>query len=1583
MKIACPNTDRPLNIPDALAGKKFRCPACKEVHQAPALEQEPPEPEIEETVSQAEESTESPVFQNNQENFQDDDSDGSTGDDWDMPPPAPAHTEEPGRPFPRPGVGAAKAAAPARTRSATASRTRGKGGEEETTELPTRGRGRAKTTDKGKKKPWLLIGGVAAAVLAIGGYFINLQMHYADVRKKAAAYLAGAEDLHEKRDFKQAEEQTVFVAKLMKEEPSAFGGELAAQNKAAIEKYQKSLDNYDKASGLCQLKDFEKAVSLLEKIMAQDDVKPYKALVESIEELRENTIIGHAKTITKKAAELDEVVSALKSLAEIDEKYAPSLSSDAKTRLQAIQKDFLKAGQKQVKFLAERMFRQIPDYLGQGRIEDAFALPETFVSSLGELPEALAGNTPGEVKKLVVALEDGNISAPDGQLKLKDENLAALKQVFGLRNLLREADKKAGSGFADLDRTMIEFKELQDKAKALRMPSLAASGYINDQIGKKMKVFADFDQANDTARELIRGGNPAEGYARLIILRAAMASTDVNFDLANLKGGDTVSAEFELQGDRITVTIPKNDYRKFVYLQTGGYKFRAPWSFSIFKYLVNAASLGKQMATVAADKSVTQWDLHETPMGSLASGEKDGKLLCFFGGELLDGEKAANGDASDLAAFKAAASELHQSITKDPEIQEDLRAAFDAVLRSTYGKLDPRDHIDGDFIRGVVRGDYVERNIPNLSAKNKELLDKYRQALARLDAGKLVFSFTRKNGDKVTAIRNLAGELDQMDAGVGDFSVGSDDESSFSWRIEGKDETTFAMPLPHRDLYMLYLCTTYPGRHEVAPRDAEPIRVTMNHGVMGEVASYRTGMDKVQTDEKKWNQAMALDLKGISRESLGPGGWAMPPNVPIFGGDGKPQAIVTRNGVLRMPDFSGITDQAELKKKQDAFLDETAKVLNSAGDLGLFLVYFGQYCHDSPLPTNIELIGSAAASGDNHQTVYQLLDRKIGGRFVGDCDDWAEAFQVLSRRQGKISHVLSLPKHAACGYVDKISDTDYNFIILQTGPTMLYTGTTLDEVVTKAYSDFGEAGESHFSVAALPFLFRFANEQTRTGYQLSARIFVDREYAENMINVQSYWHYHYYSTAIDTMEKMIAGGDRDISNYSELAGLYRSVGLFNKAIDMCKKELEEIDRIKKDDLTVRLSAIMRIGQFHAKLDENDQAIQSVAAVLQAMAPYWKKFDDALAVFRSAPENDKKGKMDELNKVFGECMQYLPTRLEAAYTAVEAKRPEVAFQVLFKDLTSTNRLSPPVRNYLMLVFERLQKMIHAGHAFPQQVQQVQKIIVTVFVQAFGQYVFTKEDDFRQTLMNYANLARFAIALNPDQKAAIAQLIADGSFPDKDRDHTARTPVLPTEEDWKWFRVCPWTYSQVVSDLLDPDEKEKNDPETALKVIDAMLKAVEQGKKFGSMSMFEQNLLQARIIKAILTKDIEALKSAFADMRKQDFSEYYDSAATTFGQQAGRIPLADFPQWMDVFHEHFPGKQHYFKVAYRAADSKYYDHSLAAAKAAVKYFPQEKAMQREAEYMGKLLEEVKKLQKDKQPAAAQQQEETKPEEKRPAA
>jgi hypothetical protein len=231
-------------------------------------------------------------------------------------------------------------------------------------------------------------------------------------------------------------------------------------------------------------------------------------------------------------------------------------------------------------------------------------------------------------------------------------------------------------------------------------------------------------------------------------------------------------------------------------------------------------------------------------------------------------------------------------------------------------------------------------------------------------------------------------------------------------------------------------------------------------------------------------------------------------------------------------------------KPEDAqrFYREAAAALPNAEHLDLIGEYLLMYAYDSPDPRNPALIGTRTVSGDIHQTAAQTVATTAGGMMRGDCDDLSELDQEIAELQGRNAQMIGLPAHAALVWADPRPGGTWITYLLQTGQPLGFEAPTLPDGLELAYKSFG-SGEL-FDRTKLEVLLRFSGENTRSSWYLSWRIFADPDYARTMIDVQRDWHFQTYQRAIVKMQELVAAGDEDPANYTELAGLYHYTGQY-------------------------------------------------------------------------------------------------------------------------------------------------------------------------------------------------------------------------------------------------------------------------------------------------------------------------------------------------------------------------------------------------------------------------------------------------------
>ena len=1037
-----------------------------------------------------------------------------------------------------------------------------------------------------------------------------------------------------------------------------------------------------------------------------------------------------------------------------------------------------------------------------------------------------------------------------------------------------------------------------------------------------------------------------------ILIRVGASGPDVRIRPGSFVFDDKCAEiALDYKGHAISVKAETGDYRQRIRATVDGYRFRTGWAVLLQKPVTWLAAMAEAMKDAGIDADYQrEWDVMEAPEGLIALGAASGKrwdvpMRAFYRGAVfpVDPLPAPEHPARVVAQFRTAARKLSVGVANDATIPAQLRQALKPVLEGTYKPVDPRDYFDNDFCRRLIEADYLESQVEGLSEERLAELAEYRTALAKLELGLDRFAIDMGGDGRLVAVTrpNLDVADGTQEEDYADPETG-ETVSRYHWRWERDEETVFHSPLPSRYLYALSLMEHYDGKHTSKPA-GNPRLTQVWHAVLGRLASYRDGDDKATGDADAWQRAVVLDARGRKDTTAGPLGWNFPFFVPVRNDQGDPVLIATERGVVESPDFSGVADEAERRREQDAWLDTAARVLATPGELALLYQVFFRYCSDSPLPEQPNLIGSHYALSDTHQTVYQSLDRRWVGRLIGDCDDLAEFFQNLCVRQGKLGHVMQLPAHAAAGYLDEAPEGGYEFIVLQTGPVLRFTADTRIEAIEMAYRYFDDGNESHFTAAAVPLLLRFGGEDTRTAFVLPARIYWDGPYAEKMIAVQEYWHLHTFSAAIKTMEGMLREDreeDRvEAGNLKELASLYERVGEYDKADALRREELQATG----DDTLETLSTLLDLAQLHVKEKNKTKAMEDLSR-MEAMSRDWRESDT---------------KMYERTASFRYSCAALLSRLNETDQAWELMRPDVEAA-----LDKGSALSDAVLRTLVTIYNRMAILRDdesvAGASTAEA--EARRSLGSVLAKAFGKGYFKKDDSNNKLHTRYFWLGRYAVAV-AGRKAGLESLWRDGPYPTEPRAHADRDSDL-SEADWEWFRIMPRPYLAYGAEMLDRDDyPELYDPAGAKKCLGLVERAMTEGAGFGSDVMGRDSLVKSDAILSFLNRDLPAFKQVMALVRGRDYSSLYDDAAVVFGAYCGLVPEDEFAAWIDAFHEFFPGRQHYFKAAYGALDKGHFRHAEMLAAATAGFFPDDALFGAEAVALKESAERIRRFRSER--------------------
>jgi hypothetical protein len=914
-----------------------------------------------------------------------------------------------------------------------------------------------------------------------------------------------------------------------------------------------------------------------------------------------------------------------------------------------------------------------------------------------------------------------------------------------------------------------------------------------------------------------------------------------------------------------------------------------------------------------------------------------------------------NGIKDDIGkiqdAFKFAAAALVNDIEGDAQADPILRKALAAVIQAAAEFEDPTHQMSQPFMIDMLKDGYIEREAPDLAAKNKEKLDLLLTAADAfrmqhpLMTGKDSAGRTIEHRAALCVVHDPKAKRDRVDNLLG--------EETYTLYDPVEDRTTFAVRLledPERWPFQrrIFVHHVYDGKLAEMPADRPARFVRVVHALAGRIADYLPGPGKFRADKDRWSLAAdtmnSADLLKYMPWAVS-ASWQFPPHAPVLDAQGRVLGLATPKGYLEMPDFRKIPAGAERVKAQEKYMDRVAEVLNTPGLLHLFFVHMTQYLFDSPLPdSHPQLIGTPKLHGDIHQTSIESLDRRMGGRFAMDCDDLAEFYQTVTRRQGKRSLVADLPEHAACAWVEEIkspepgADKEYRMFFLDTGPPRRFRAPTLNEVTEAGYTSYDRERRRPFNPEGIGFLLRFEGEQTRSEFSLASRMFVDPDYAETMIRVQGHWHLHLFRLGIEEMQRMVDSGDRCPGNCFELAGLYREL----RDIETHTRWMEEGVKQSKDQI-VLVEQMLSTAVMHLNMQDKEGA---------------RKVADRIAEALKAGE----ASTDELERL-KEVARFTPHRFHVAQIYAQTERPYTGLRiaqpaVLLMD-RKRDRMDPYNVSALVGLFVEMRTVEDEKKYAPTEEDRRDRDELKERLETYIRKDLFREDDSPGELMrNYGIIAAYYQGLYGRAKVE-AELLKPEELTKLERTHAKRTGGPEEEaEDWQWIRRSPGSYDGFATYYLLNKETPFDDARKAKYL--AFFAAAERAlaaMKPEEAEQFDDMFVDDRLTAAALNKDWPAAQAVLDKARKHNWPRVNRSIAARVGGLSRFLTQEEFLKLAKMFDEERFGRQFYFMIAYYAFQEDQYDACLSAAEIAVKRFPENENFRKEKAFLEKLCGERK--------------------------
>jgi len=1058
-----------------------------------------------------------------------------------------------------------------------------------------------------------------------------------------------------------------------------------------------------------------------------------------------------------------------------------------------------------------------------------------------------------------------------------ERGAAGLDDLAACGRMLAEVDAIAGGAGSEFARA--------DKLRAY----LDAMGAAKPRdAALRRDIVARIDALDKETRPPLRGSKLPEGavdeFAQAMPGLKAVASADATADV--LQGPrhryvlKMVSGRVLVETDRVRIVFSRDlvEGREGFALETAG-------------------ALSKALRASGHEKALGEepWYVDADAPGRCAHAKEGEKAWIVLDGIVYEGRAPPVPSKSDtLSAFRRTARSLEEAIRSSPAVAPEIRGPLAAFVRATHMPPEPGDDLNTDFCRDAVNAGYVETQVPKADEALAAKLKEYRDAYAELTTFHVAMEGKAADGRTVAWRTNAEGQS--------------------SWRLEDPSGPATTFTIAPRDTMRSSLVAhvVFAGRHAEWPEGVEPVRLRMFHRAAGEISRWDAAGGFV-VDGNRWSTALRSDPRFFKAEHFGESDWVVPPHALRVDARGRPTAIVLPGGALAMATFAG----EKKREAQDAFLDACAKALRSPGELHLFYRYFVEYVHDSPVTTALSLIGSGKHGGDIHQDAYQTLGRRLCGRYLADCDDLAELYQEILKRQGRLAYVLSVPGHATCGTAEK-DGNDWVFFCVDTGPPRQLRGADLDVVLEKVVRTYDDDGDMQFDPRQVHFLFRFAGEQTRTEYLLDSRLFRDAEYAELMIRVQEYWHFHFYALGIETMNTVLKT-DRMPANCTELAGLLMRVRSWDEAI---KWTDAGIAGLSAADVAARLNEAVRKATCHRSMDRDAEALKVLKAAAADLEAYVEKHPD-------------------------EAGRMLRDRFDIALAMGEADDPWGGWVLVSTAVRGLR--SPVLTGYLTRLYGKMKDLERDGQALTDEQKRETEALGQLLERMFSSGFFRGDESGTDIMRNYTLLYHFFEARDGD--AAARTELARRDYPTAKRRHTARK-TADAALDWQWIRLSPYAYARAVARALDRKDKKAGGREAAIEILKSLEEAVAEMRKQGSLGTAEFVVLNMRLTRACLEMDEAGMKAVFDEMKRQAWGEIYDQLSRTIGGIAPHLKLEDFEKVFRLFCSYGVPRPHYYGVVYTAWDAEANAHALAASRMCIEKFPKDEDMRREHALLMKL-------------------------------
>lgn len=679
---------------------------------------------------------------------------------------------------------------------------------------------------------------------------------------------------------------------------------------------------------------------------------------------------------------------------------------------------------------------------------------------------------------------------------------------------------------------------------------------------------------------------------------------------------------------------------------------------------------------------------------------------------------------------------------------------------------------------------------------------------------------------------------------------------------------------------------------------------------------------------KAWRVAFPTKGEGVEWAALPD---ALPPHVVVTAPNGDVFALATQFGVIH-PARSGKPADAE------AFYAEAARALPDAAHLDLIGEYLLVYAYDSPDPRNPALLGTRIVSGDIHQTAAETLATTTGGLMRGDCDDLSELEQEIAERQGRNAQMVGLPAHAALVWAEHLPNGSWQTILLQTGQPLAFPGATLPDSLELAYKSFGST--ELFDRTKLEILLRFSGENTRSSWYLSWRIFADPAYARIMIDVQRDWHFQTYQRAIVKMQALVASGDEDPANYTELAGLYHYTGQYDLAADALAQAIARTDagETRVSMGIDRVVALASAGKMEAarKLARDLREVE-IPALEEKMG---SRLDEAKLSLADAAVVEHCDLGLALEILANDLTPSVNAEIETLAESLHAEKV---------DMENWRLQTEPLRDRLRWYVSSSISLLFATREGEFAGSAARLALAGAARNWIREIAFRELDPSESPLSRYAVIGRLLEATS-DPAQALARIEAAPLPADPTIDHTQRSDgPEQLERDLSFVRISPAFWGSELSALFAKENHELDRARVAMLARRAQ-QARDEARALGlDHRSFEHELRELRLVTALVSGDEPKLRAELRDIKLENDRRVRMNAASWIAGVARFQSVPAFARVVEIWREEVDYKPMWFWIAWSAALNGATDHALLVARTAVREFRDDRAFAEEYQFM----------------------------------